>query len=258
MNAMARATPTTYSPPPIHPHTHTPTHPQGEERAYLLSKARRLHRERQLLSEALEMQYRGLIPDAAALLPPLLLARLARGEQPPVVSVGVGGGGGGGRGEDEVMGTGSGGSGSSNSGASMITSPCTPPLSDRGGLLLLRSAAQEAAAAAGGLSPLPVPMSPLLLASPHTPPTPGCLPRVASEEEEESGLGAKGRGGAGGRDDATAAARYVVEEMRFDVFLGLKELLALSSSPSAAAGAGGGGGGGAAAAGAGVETVPSP
>lgn len=37
--------------PPVPPPTHLPSPPQGEERAYLLSKARRLFREQTLLAQ---------------------------------------------------------------------------------------------------------------------------------------------------------------------------------------------------------------
>jgi hypothetical protein len=272
--------------PQTHPPTPTtPSHQkQGEERAYLLSKVRRLHREQQLLAQVLEMQAQGALSPTAnieALLPPFVLARLTRGEQPPTVTVGSDGSGGCSGGivippasaSSAAAAPPASGPAAAAAAAAAAASAAadaaaaglfTPPPPHRWvnggkGLDLLRrhglggggggggaspSSAEAAAAGGGG-------MGVGAIRSPLTPATPGCLPRVESEEEEEGGLGGKGRGDQEGRDDATAAARYVVEEMRYDVFVALRELLALSSSAV-------GGGGGGVFGGGGGQATPAP
>lgn len=122
---------------------------QGEERAYILSKARRLWREEQLLHAALE-QGRVLEPEEV---PTHLVSRLLRGV---------------------------------DSASTAIINPTFGALDSSGGC--------------------------------------SSLPRVATEEEDENG------GKSRSRDDASAAAQYVVEEMRYDVFVIMRDLLALSSS----------------------------
>jgi len=148
---------------------------EGEERAYVLSKARRLWRQEHLLQAALEQ---GCILEPEEV-PTHLVSRLrprGGGKSGGEVVRGKGGGSTGlglGRGRSNSGGTGGG----------------------AGGGKALVEACQG-------------------------------LPRVATEEDDEHG--AKSRS----RDDASAAAQYVIEHMRFDVFIVMRDLLALSSSSS--------------------------
>jgi hypothetical protein len=143
---------------------------EGEERAYVLSKARRLWRQDHLLQAALQQ---GCILEPEEV-PTHLVSRL----RPR---------GGGKSGGEVVRGKGGGlGRGRSNSGGTASGKASCPALVE----------------ACQG------------------------LPRVATEEDDEHG--AKSRS----RDDASAAAQYVIEHMRFDVFIVMRDLLALSSSSS--------------------------
>ncbi len=163
---------------------------EGEERAYILSKARRLWREEQLLRAALE-QGRILEPDEV---PPHLVGRLLLGA--------------GGAGSPKPLARGRGPGGGS---AAAVGGPGTV---SRGSSSGSKGSAAGGGGGGGGAA------FGLLEAG---------MPRVETEEDDEHG--AKSRS----RDDASAAAQYVVEHMRFDVFVVMRDLLALSSSTPAPA-----------------------
>lgn len=165
---------------------------EGEERAYILSKARRLWREEQLLTAALE-QGRILEPEEV---PPHLVGRLLLRA--------------GGAGSPNPLARGRGPGG----GSAAVGGPGTVSRGSSSGSTGGKGGAAGGGGGGGGTA------FGLLETG---------MPRVETEEEDEHG--AKSRS----RDDASAAAQYVVEHMRFDVFVVMRDLLALSSSTPAPA-----------------------
>ena len=154
---------------------------EGEERAYVLSKIRRLWREEHLQAglERGRVVRRGKAP-------PFLVNGMSKGEGAANSNLVLLRGGGAGSARGLVRGEGGNGGGNNIVGSDRVRGD--------GGAA---SSSQEACQG---------------------------LPRVETEEDDEHGLKSRAP------DSAKAAAHYVVEQMRFDVFIIMRDLLALSST----------------------------